>query len=1003
MIDDEDDDIVVVRRRLLPPVSSSFSHRFGDKNDTSDSDDNFDETSSGKSSSSEDNHPSSSEDSEDEDEDNISLVNEDDDDIGFSKKRKSHGNQKRSGKPEKKKTKTKSTSSSSSNNTSTKRMQDTDERRREKEETLETDMLISETSLITADSDESLMFGPCEYPRPLILRLLRIAGRSSRILKAQSNDRIDNALIQSLLRESRYSMRAHEDEVEGRQRLAAIIAALGLSQDLLTTDARKSFQSSFSLSASSSSSISSFSPAAGKALASVRESLIEAISSAVKPYNVDHSGPPMAAQTAAEDARVYAERSKKRRKLDKTRGELAKVLRSSERLESVNGDRSKISEEDLYWIWVAEKRYPASSFAKSLDEWKKEANKILSDGDAGDCGQGDEEVMQDMPPSSLLSSVSVPRKPSSSISKNSVKSGCSPPEISTASLDVRCTLGAFLRIASQAKVLALSRDPDAEGDINAAALTAAKAISVTPIDRVFGLQPREEIALLNSKSSRSSSSSLNETEAAKFEKALLIHPLTPFGLWLSKKTEKISPSKFNNLSNDEKSTLWEEFRTSTDETLKDSYRKESCAQFLSAADLIDGCSPSDTEVTKAIEERFEQMSDPQLAMTLLPAFQAAQFRLKVEVPIPPRAASDAYTLHMASSTGTSRPTSSSIPLKSLPPMQKGPLSKGLGALLQKKTATVSGLPLSTATSSSSLSSEPAIKGISCALNLVRSLRSALPGFSLRKRIGGYRVGLSEKVVVADVCSDVATMIWTPSPRSGDPERIFNKVGIEAHIEAANLAKNKSHGSSSESSNAAPLRPGAWNALQDLSSPDAIDTCQGTLSVTWSYRISAINKSELDGTMDVNGKTTITTTVDETHRLLKEWAVQFLATLQQKERVNSKKSAKSEAHVSKTQVIPTFSISSLLTSPSNSSSLKTPAVRKSGVLSSLKVESVVEHASAIKRVTPKKTQTLTRATSLTQQNKSPAASQGVDFVPPPPPTSNKTKVAFSRLLSDIMDE
>ena len=130
---------------------------------------------------------------------------------------------------------------------------------------------------------------------------------------------------------------------------------------------------------------------------------------------------------------------------------------------------------------------------------------------------------------------------------------------------------------------------------------------------------------------------------------------------------------------------------------------------------------------------------------------------------------------------------------------------------------------------------------------------------------------------------------------------------------------------------------------------------------------------------------------------------MLATRQQKERVNSKKSAKSEAHVSKTQVIPTFSISSLLTSPSNSSSLKTPAVRKSGVLSSLKVESVVEHASAIKRLTPKKTQTLTRATSLTQQNKSPAASQGVDFVPPPPPTSNKTKVAFSRLLSDIMDE
>jgi hypothetical protein len=369
---------------------------------------------------------------------------------------------------------------------------------------------------------------------------------------------------------------------------------------------------------------------------------------------------------------------------------------------------------------------------------------------------------------------------------------------------------------------------------------------------------------------------LNETEAAKFEKALLIHPLTPFGLWLSKKTEKISPSKFNNLSNDEKSTLWEEFRTSTDETLKDSYRKESCAQFLSAADLIDGCSPSDTEVTKAIEERFEQMSDPQLAMTLLPAFQAAQFRVKVEVPIPPRAASDAYTLHMASSTGTSRPTSSSIPLKSLPPMQKGPLSKGLGAILQKKTATVSVLPLSTATSSSSssLSSEPAIKGISCALNLVRSLRSALPGFSLRKRIGGYRVGLSEKAVVADVCSDVATMIWTPSPRSGDPERIFNKAGIEAHTEAANLAKNKSHGSSSEyikpiseSSIAAPVRPGAWDAFQDLS-PDAIDTCQGTLSVTWSYRISAINKSELDGTMDVNGKTTITTNVDETHRLLK---------------------------------------------------------------------------------------------------------------------------------------
>jgi hypothetical protein len=890
-------------------------------------------------------------------------------------------------------------------------MQDTDERRREKEETLETDMLISETSLITADSDESLMFGPCEYPRPLILRLLRIAGRSSRILKAQSNDRIDNAVIQSLLRESRYSMRAREDEVEGRQRLAAVIAALGLSQDLLTTDSQISFQSSSSLSASSSSSMSSFSPVAGKALASVRESLIEAISSAVKPYNVDHSGPPMAAQTAAEDARVYAERSKKRRKLDKTRGELAKVLRSSERLESVNGDRSKISEEDLYWIWVAEKRYPASSFAKSLDEWKKEANKILSDGDAGDCGQGDEEVMQDMPPSSLLSSISVPQKPCSAVSKNSVKSGRSPPEISTASLDVRCTLGAFLRIASQAKVLALSGDPDAEGDINAAALTAAKAISVTPIDRVFGLQPREDIALVYSKSSRSSSSSLNETEASKFEKALLVYPLTPFGLWLSKKTEKISPSKFKNLSNVEKATLWEEFRTSIDETLKDSYRKESCAQFLSAADLIDGCSPSDTEVTKAIEERFEQMSDPQLAMKLLPAFQTAQFRLKVDVPIPPRAALDAYTLHMASSIGTSRPTSSSIPLKSLPTMQKGPLSKGLGALLQKKTATVSALPLSTATSSSSsyLSSEPAIKGISRALNLVRSLRSALPGFSLRKRIGGYRVGLSEKAVVADVCSDVATMIWTPSPRSGDPERIFNKAGIEAHTEAANLAKNKSHGSSSEyikpiseSSNAAPVRPGAWNAFQDLS-PDAIDTCQGTLSVTWSYRISAINKSELEGSMGMNGETT-TTFVDETQRLLQEWAVQFLATRQKKERVSSKRSAKSEAHlVSKTQVIPTFSVSSSLSSPSNSSSLKTPAVRKSGVLSSLKVESLVEHMSVTTRVTPKKTQTLTRATSLTQ-SKSPAASQVVDFVPPPPPpTSNKTKVAFSRLLSDIMDE
>lgn len=935
--------------------------------------------------------------SEDEDDDDESLI-DDDDDVGFSKKRKSSGSRNRSAKSEKKKPRTTSTVKKSTS--SAKVQRDSEEKRREKEEALETDMLVSETSLITeSGGDEGLAYGPCEYPSPLVLRLLRIAGRSSRILKAQANDHIDDTLLQSLLREARFTIRTHEDDLEGRQRLSAIVAALGLSQDILKSNENVHQKTVLGSS-------SSFSPAAGKALASVRESLIEAISSAVQPYNVEHSGPPLAAQSAAQDARVYADRSKKRRKLDKTRGELVKVLRSSERLQAVNGDRSKVSEEDLYWIWVAEKRYPASSFAKSLEEWTREANKLLADDDAGDCGRGDDEVMQDMPPSILLSTSSKPQKPS-----KSVKTTRSPPEISTASLDVRCTLGAFMRIASQAKSHACaSADVGSDDIVDNASSLAAMSIAVTPIERVFGLQPREDLALLSGSSALSSSSSVTlptDSESIKFKKALSVRPLTPFGLWLLKKPEAISSSRFKNLSLFKRSSLWDEFRTTTDETVKDSLRKESCAQFLIAADHVDGCSPVDTEVNKAIKERYEQMSEPIRAVKMLPAFQAAQFRLKFEVPIPPLVASEAYALHMMSSSSSSSvsPSTSNV-LKPLPVMQKGPLAKGLGALLQKKS--VQSMVAQTV-------QEPTYPGVSSALNLVRSLRAALPGFSIRKRIGGYRVGSTEKAIVADVCSNVATLIWTPSPRSGDPERIFNKVGIEAHIEAAKEAQKRGIGKGSDSevltnrsvlsnssSSAAPLRASTWNALQDLSSPDAIDTCQGTLSVSWSYRISAINKADLDGPTIVDGKPSLS--IEETHRLLREWATQFLATTKEMKKMKKKNSVsnlfRESALSSDTSLVSIpDGASSLTTTPSILSSLKTPAVKtgkSGGVLSSLKVD--VDQSTKIK------SPSLKRATSLTQQNKSPAPSQSqqpVEFVPPP--TSNKTKIALSRLLSDIMED
>jgi len=997
MDDLEDDDLVRVR----PKLHTSRTRRDDEDADDVQSDSSSSDDSSNRSEDSEAYELDSLLPTSSEDEDDESLVDEDDDDdVGFSKKRKSSGNRNRSAKSEKKKPRTTSTVKKS---TSSAKVRDSEEKRREKEEALETDMLVSETSLISeSGSDEGLAYGPCEYPSPLVLRLLRIAGRSSRILKAQANDHIDDTLLQSLLREARFTVRTHEDDLEGRQRLAAIVAALGLSSDILKSNENVHQRTALGSS-------SSFSPAAGKALASVRESLIEAISSAVQPYNVEHSGPPLAAQSAAQDARVYAERSKKRRKLDKTRGELVKVLRSSERLQAANGDRSKVSEEDLYWIWVAEKRYPASSFAKSLEEWTREANKLLADDDAGDCGRGDDEVMQDMPPSILLSTSSKPQKPS-----KSVKTTRSPPEISTASLDVRCTLGAFMRIASQAKSHACaSADVGSDDIVDNASSLAAMSIAVTPIERVFGLQPREDLALLSGSSALASSSSATsptDSEAIKFKKALSVRPLTPFGLWLLKKPEAISSSRFKNLSLLERSSLWDEFRTTTDETVKDSFRKESCAQFLIAADLVDGCSPVDTEVNKAIKERYEQMSEPLRAVKMLPAFQAAQFRLKFEVPIPPLVASEAYALHMMSSSSSSSVSSStSNVLKPLPIMQKGPLAKGLGALLQKKS--VQSMVAQTV-------QEPTYPGVSSALNLVRSLRAALPGFSIRKRIGGYRVGSTEKAIVADVCSDVATLIWTPSPRSGDPERIFNKVGIDAHIEAAKEAQKRGNGkgsdsevltnrsvlsnsSTSSSTSAAPLRASTWNALQDMSSPDAIDTCQGTLSVSWSYRISAINKADLDGPTIVDGKPSLST--EETQRLLREWATQFLATTKEmkKKRKNSTSNLNRESALSSDTSLVSVpeGAAALTTSPSSLSSLKTPAIKigkSGGVLSSLKVD--------VDQSTKMKSPSLKRATSLTQQNKSPAPSQSqqpVEFVPPP--TSNKTKIALSRLLSDIMED
>jgi len=957
--------------------------------------------------------------SEDDDDDNLSLVDEDeDDDIGFSKKRKTSGkrslNRSKQSKKKKPNTKLVVNKSSTEKGKGIDSDQQRRQKRREKEETLETDMLISETSLISeASGDDVFAYGPCEYPRPLILRLLQIAGRSSRIVKAQASDHIDDTLLQSLLRESRHSTRHHEDEIEGRQRLAAVVAALGLSQDIVKPN-DNSLETSTAI---SSSPLSSFSPAAGKALASVRESLIEAISSAVPPYNAEHSGPPLAAQSAAEDARVYAERSKKRRKLDKMRGELAKVIRSSERLQAVNGDRSKVSEEDLYWIWVAEKRFPASSFAKSLEEWTREANKLLADDDAGDCGRGDDEVLQDMPPSILLSSGSKPQTISKSV-KSTVKSTRAPPEISTASLDVRCTLGAFMRIASQAKSHACAvSDASSDDIVSNAAKLAVIRIAVTPIERVFGLQLREDLSLLSCSSlltSSSYSTLLADSEVSKFKKALSIRPLTPFGFWLSKKSEAITPSTFKNLSLPERSSLWDEYRTETDETIKDAYRKESCAQFLSAADHVDGCSPIETKVNEAINERIELMSDPLRAMKMLPAFQAAQFRLKLEIPIPPRVASEAYTAHMMSSSLTST-TSSSTPggLKPLPIMQKGPLAKGLGALLQKKSLQVM------APAINPTPKEP-FPGVSRALNLVRSLRAALPGFLTRKKIGGYRVGCSEKAIVADVCSDVATLIWTPSPRSGDPERIFNKVGIDAHIEAAKEAQKRSiekgKGTSiltnrSDERNASvpalPLRASSWNAVQALSSPDAIDTCQGTLSVSWSYRITAIDKADLEEPTIVEGMSSLNS--EETQRQLREWATQFLTTIKGSKRKNSKSSLhkasmlSARSSASDTSFMVSISDGPVLSSSTSVlSSLKTPAVKNTksgGVLSSLKVD--LEQS---KSTSPKKSPSLNKATSFTQQHKSPTpaqSQQSIEFVPPP--TSNKTKIALSRLLSDIMDD
>jgi hypothetical protein len=93
---------------------------------------------------------------------------------------------------------------------------------------------------------------------------------------------------------------------------------------------------------------------------------------------------------------------------------------------------------------------------------------------------------------------------------------------------------------------------------------------------------------------------------------------------------------------------------------------------------------------------------------------------------------------------------------------------------------------------------------------------------------------------------------------------------------------------------------------------------------------------------------------------------------------------------------------LSSSSSVLSSLKTPAVKNTksgGVLSSLKVD--LEQS---KSTSPKKSPFLNKATSLTQQHKSPTpaqSQQSIEFVPPP--TSNKTKIALSRLLSDIMDD
>lgn len=129
--------------------------------------------------------------------------------------------------------------------------------------------------------------------------------------------------------------------------------------------------------------------------------------------------------------------------------------------------------------------------------------------------------------------------------------------------------------------------------------------------------------------------------------------------------------------------------------------------------------------------------------------------------------------------------------------------------------------------------------------LMKAIRSIIPGFRTRLRIGSYTINgsvftNSRRIIVADIISPNIRFLWTPSPRAGDPSR--RSIPNTTVSTSSTLASSSASSSSGRLKLLTRLSPN-WNPMAPFNSPEALYTLPGTVTIQYMIRIRSISEEE----------------------------------------------------------------------------------------------------------------------------------------------------------------